>query len=146
MNHIAFALVFISLIVTVFAASAENAGIAITNPVINSTVPAGSNLTIEWTVLDANSSDIKFIRLMDGDSVALNTVIPNILENNNTILVNATRYTWAVPSNLTTRNDYVIAMLGDGPFATYSGYFSIVQETNNAGFICSKTNNTGLSS
>lgn len=40
---------------------------------------------------------------MDGDALALTTVIDNILPS--TVAANALTYTWSVPSNLTDRQD-----------------------------------------
>ncbi|KAI7904952.1 uncharacterized protein BX663DRAFT_501133 [Cokeromyces recurvatus] len=108
-----------------------NAGVAINIPTLNQTVYAGSNLTITWTILDANATTINAISLMDGDALNLNWVIHNILTNG-PIQVSDRKYVWTVPTNLTTRNDYVIAMRGNNSYYTYSDYFTIINENNSS--------------
>ncbi|KAF1799191.1 hypothetical protein V8B55DRAFT_1518716 [Mucor lusitanicus] len=106
-----------------------NAGVAITNPVLNSTAYAGSNYTITWTVLDPNATTIEAISLMNGNAAALTLVFPNLLTNGS-IPVSDLQYNWTIPANLTTREDYVLTMRGNNSYVTYSSYFSIVN--NNA--------------
>ncbi|GAN01117.1 hypothetical protein MAM1_0004d00548 [Mucor ambiguus] len=106
-----------------------NAGVAITNPVLNSTAYAGSNFTITWTVLDPNATTIEAISLMNGNAAALTLVFPNLLINGS-IPVSDLQYNWTIPANLTTREDYVLTMRGNNSYVTYSSYFSIVN--NNA--------------
>ncbi|CEP15189.1 hypothetical protein [Parasitella parasitica] len=106
-----------------------NAGVAITNPVLNATAYAGSNYTISWTILDPNATTIETISLMDGNAAALTLVIHNILTNGS-IPVSDLHYNWTIPANLTSRQDYALAMRGNNSYVTYSSFFSIIN--NNA--------------
>lgn len=108
-----------------------NAGVAIIAPLLNSTVPAGTNYTIRWTLLDPNATTIERITLMNGNPLFLNTVLPNILTNGS---INASdlAYNWTVPTNLTAGTDYALALLGNNTFTTYSPFFTITNATTNS--------------
>ncbi|KAI9480420.1 MAG: hypothetical protein EXX96DRAFT_562530 [Benjaminiella poitrasii] len=120
-----FSLVFSSLITLVFGQSSMTAGIAINSPILNETVYGGSNLTITWTITDENATTIDTISLMDGNSLALDLVIYNILTNG-PVNVSDQEYIWTVPTNLSSREDYVLSMRGNNSYYTYSDYFTII--------------------
>ncbi|KAG2195718.1 hypothetical protein INT46_001172 [Mucor plumbeus] len=110
---------------TTTTAAPLNAGVAITNPVLNSTAYTGSNYTITWTVLDPNATSIEAISLMNGNAAALTLITANILTNGS-IPVSDLQYNWTIPANLTSGQDYVLTMRGNNSYVTYSSFFSIV--------------------
>ncbi|RCI05041.1 hypothetical protein CU098_013232 [Rhizopus stolonifer] len=113
----------IPLLTTLVSADGTTAGVSITNPVLNTTATMGSQFTITWTQTDTNVSTIESIALMAGDAAALTTILTNILAD--TVATSALSYTWTVPSNLTSREDYALAVHGDNSMVSYSAYFTI---------------------
>ncbi|KAI8327128.1 hypothetical protein EDC96DRAFT_532697 [Choanephora cucurbitarum] len=110
---------------TLTTAANENAGLAITNPIQSTSAIMGTTFNIKWTQTDPTATKIQSIALMAGDSSALVTIIPNVL-NIQSIDISSAGYNWTVPSNLTSRQDYALAIKGDNTFTTYSSYFSIL--------------------
>ncbi|RCH90220.1 hypothetical protein CU098_008154 [Rhizopus stolonifer] len=115
---------FVQFVFTALAQAPLNAGVAISNPILGNTVTAGSNYTISWTVLDENATTIESIGLWKGNSAYLTPVILNFLTNGS-IPVQPPYYNWQVPANLTSESDYVLTMVGNNSYTTYSSYFAI---------------------
>ncbi|KAG1464310.1 hypothetical protein G6F56_005110 [Rhizopus delemar] len=113
-----------NILLDALAQAPLNAGVAISNPILGNTVTAGSNYTISWTVLDENATTIESIGLWKGNSAYLTPVILNFLTNGS-IPVQPPYYNWQVPANLTSESDYVLTMVGNNSYTTYSSYFAI---------------------
>ncbi|CEI90617.1 hypothetical protein RMCBS344292_07048 [Rhizopus microsporus] len=110
----------IQSILYVYAQAPLNAGVAITSPVLN----GGSNFTISWSILNKNATRIEKIGLWKGNAAYLTPVILNILKNGS-IPVNPPTYNWTVPTNLTSESDYVLTIVGNNSYTSYSPYFTI---------------------
>ncbi|KAG1144855.1 hypothetical protein G6F37_005924 [Rhizopus arrhizus] len=115
---------FAFFVFTAFAQAPLNAGVAITSPVLSTEIKGGSNFTIAWTVLDKNATTIEKIGLWKGNAAYLTPVIVNILTNGS-IPVQPPQYVWQVPTNLTTESDYVLTVVGNNSYTSYSSYFGI---------------------
>ncbi|KAI8378466.1 hypothetical protein BD560DRAFT_389425 [Blakeslea trispora] len=111
--------------VSLAGAATQNAGLSITNPIQNTSAVMGSVFNIQWTQTDPTASKIQSIALMAGDSAALTTIIANVLDAQ-LIDISTANYNWTIPTNLTARQDYALAIKGDNTFTTYSSYFSIL--------------------
>ncbi|CAO3661453.1 hypothetical protein G6F70_001147 [Rhizopus microsporus] len=114
----------IQSILYVYAQAPLNAGVAITSPVLNTVVKGGSNFTISWSILNKNATRIEKIGLWKGNAAYLTPVILNILKNGS-IPVNPPTYNWTVPTNLTSESDYVLTIVGNNSYTSYSPYFTI---------------------
>ncbi|KAI9255286.1 hypothetical protein BY458DRAFT_319579 [Sporodiniella umbellata] len=116
-------LLFQWLITMTMAQSSFNAGVAFTHPVYGDTVTRGSTYTLTWMLLDKSATTIESIGLWKGNAAYLTPVILDILPNGS-IPVHPPFYQWKVPTSLTP-DDYVLTVVGNNSFTSYSSTFKI---------------------
>ncbi|ORZ25422.1 hypothetical protein BCR42DRAFT_7488 [Absidia repens] len=92
--------------------------VSITAPLQNASFTAGGKLVVSW--INPQVDSISQIQLSHGSPQALQPI--TVIANN--VDAKSGSYSWDIPSNLTTGNDYAL-VLGTSPNLAYTGQFTI---------------------